>query len=169
MAVTYSFGYTNKTNNGQIPIPFNQMHMVDYYALREDEPCSCRVSNTTAPVDQPELVTYQAQNIKNVPTTIESPNMIKGGECIMYGVKIEELLRGRSDKDDTFVRDIPITANITFKHPVDAAITKDVINVVLARLLSALYEYDGDYSGTVVPTGNRINDLMRFALKPTVN
>lgn len=161
MAITWKFGYTNDSVvEAGLPMDHINIQPVNQYALKVDEPDECQLSNVTTPIDQPEVLTYQASTVKNIPTKIKVSNPLPTTDGIMYGVRLDEVLRGTSSTDDSFVTDLPIVVNLSVKHPVNSAITAPVIKEVIARLVSALYT-----------TGNedRITDLMRSALKPTEN
>lgn len=159
MAITWDFGYTNKSNmTSPTPIDHKKLQITENYALKVDEPDECQLSNTTAPIDQPEVITYQAAPVKNIPTKIKVSNPLPARDGIMYGVRIDTVLRGQSDTDDSYVVDLPIVCNISFKHPVNNAITMGTIQDVFARAVAALYTEQNK---------PRFRDLMMSALKPT--
>jgi len=149
-----TFSFTNTTNR-TTSVPVTEID-IDDYAMREDEPESCTITNTTTNMDQPELVTYQCGTLKRIPTknTNLYPPTVEGG--VQYGIRIDELLRVQTDDGDTLY-DLPIVATLTFKHPSNAAITSGHVETVLSRLLGCLYK---DESTT------RINDMMRLAIRP---
>lgn len=126
------------------------------YATREDEPQSCTIVNTTTPIDQPEVLTFQCGTLKRVPSKIvnQYPAPVETG--VQYGVRLDELLRVTSDGGEEMF-DLPMTATITFRHPSNAAITAGTVELMLSRLIGALYKSD---------TETRINDMMRMAIRP---
>lgn len=161
MAITYSYGFTNETVNASgLPLKHYDLGPTTDYALKVDEPEECQLSNTTTPVDRPEVLTYQATTVSKIPTkiTVQNPPKVSGG--IMYGVRLDEVLHGVSSTDDSFAVDLPIVLNLSVKHPMSSAITTDDIDKLISRLVSALYTEDNK---------SRIGDLMRSALKPTVD
>lgn len=160
MAKTWKFGYQNDGARAA-ESPFTNIQLnIGSYALKQDEPDECQLSNTTTPIDQPELVTYQSSTIKKIPTKVKVSNPTSDTEGVMYGVRVDEVLRGTSDTDDNFIVDLPIVVNISVKHPINSAISAGVVNEAISRALSALTTDSGT---------SRVTDLMRSALKPTTN
>lgn len=157
MALESAFGYTNTQASDKTIAPIS-LGMVSNYALVEDEPTSCVVSNTTAPLDQGELISYKCQSVKNVSTQqdILYPSSVTAG--IQYVVKVEDILSTTSSTDPTFRMDTPIVAYLTFRHAKNAVITDDMITGILQRLLGACVKNDGSW---------RFGDLMRSSLRPT--
>lgn len=159
MAITTSFGFTNTTASTHTVAPTN-LKMKTNYALIEDEPESCVMSNKTCPIDQGELVSYKCQTVKNVSTAQDVLYPAKVQTGIQYVVKVEDLLSVKSDTDPNFRTDLPIVAYLTIRHTKNGAITDDIIGSVVNRLLGACQKADGTW---------RFNDLMRSSLKPEVD
>lgn len=158
MAETSTFTFTNTTNGDSATM--TAMSMVTNYAKTIDEPTEAVLTNKTATIDQPELVTYRGRKIDRVATqnTISYP--CKVSEGVEYGVRLDEVLRNR-DSNGNILYDDPIVATITFKHLRSAYVTPAVMTQVLGRLLGALYDETTD--------SFRFGDLMRQALVPTEN
>lgn len=167
MALQTSFGFTNNTTRTEAkggnrpPIINYDMGITNNYALITDEPDTVQLSNTTSPVDQPEVITYQYSQLKKIPTvvTISNPSPNENVN-VMYGVRADEVVRETSSVDETYIRDYPIVVNVSVKHPLVSAITNTQVEVAVARAVSALFSDDGK---------SRIKQLMRDSLKPTVN
>lgn len=151
------FSFTNVTKSDKTQAMIKINTQADY-ALKQDEPDACVLTNTTASIDQPELVTYQASTLNKVPCKITNMNPPRVSNAVQYGVRLDEVLRV-SDTDGNTLYDLPIVANLTIKHNMDCAITSDIVDTVVARLIGALHKPDGS---------TRVSDLMRSALKPTV-
>lgn len=164
MALSGKFSYTNTTDVGAAGklTPVNVMPVHDY-ALIEDEPERVIVQNTLGDIDQQERLVFQRSSVNNVPISFANSNPDPNAANIQYGIKLESLYRITSSTDDTFVKDLPITCTLTFKHPTNSLITADVITTILLRTLGAL---EGD-DGTVALLTARLNELMRGSLKPT--
>lgn len=156
MAITTTFGFTNTTASAKTIAPVD-VKMKANYALIEDEPDSCVMSNKTCPIDQGELVSYKCQTVKNVSTAQDVLYPAKVQTGIQYVVKVEDLLSIKSDTDPNFRIDLPIVAYLTIRHTKNGAITDDVIAQVVNRLLGACRKTDGSW---------RFSDLMRSSLKP---
>lgn len=159
MAITTKFGFTNTTASSKTVVPVD-VKMKSNYALTEDEPNSCVMSNKTCPIDQGELVSYKCQTVKNVSTAQDVLYPAKVQTGIQYVVKVEDLLSVTSDTDPNFRTDLPIVAYLTVRHTKNGAITDEVISQVIARLLGACRKADGTW---------RFSDLMRSSLKPEID
>jgi hypothetical protein len=159
MAITSKFGFTNVTESKNSVTPVD-LAIISDYALIEDEPTSCVLSNTTCPIDQGELISYKCQSLKNVSSTqdILYPNTVSAG--VQYVIKVEEILSTTSDSDPSFRVDSPIVAYLTIRHSKNGNITEDMISQTVQRLLGACQKEDGTW---------RFGDLMRSSLKPTEN
>lgn len=173
MAMTWKFGFTNGYTGGEQTGPDYKLStqtskIVDDYALKQDEPNDCQLTNKTAPVDQPEVISYQSSTVKSFPKRVNITYPGPNSENVMYGVRLDEILRGTSDNDSTIV-DLPIVMNLSIKHPLNAAIDNETIHVLLARLVSTLYTEVKTGAAVYDSTNARFEDLMKSALKPTVN
>lgn len=158
MALVHQFGFTNGTATQ------NEVTLLDLdvasgkYALSEDEPTVCRLSNVTTPIDQPEILSFWAQPVSNVTSSIKNLNPPKVKAGVQYAIKLEELLRTTDSADATFCVDDPIVATLQIRHTLSSNIAAANVDTVITRLVSALFKADGT---------TRVSDLMRSALKPT--
>lgn len=159
MSLVSSFGYTNTTAQ-TFGAPVDKVEMATNYALIEDEPNKCVLSNTTAPVDQGERVSYSFQKLAKVSTDqdVLYPSNVPNG--VQYSIRVEELLSTTDTADPTFRVDDPIVAWLTIRHPSSGRITSAILDEIVSRLNGCVYKDDGT---------TRFGDLMRSALKPTAN
>lgn len=161
-----SFAYSNTTASGE-KIPGVVLGMVTNYAKVVDEPDMARMSNKTATVEQPELVTYRSERINKVSTAIPVRNPAPISDGIQYTIKIETV--DRSGTAPAII-DEPIAAWLTIKHPATNTWTNAKVAEVVSRLLSAcLKGLSSTGTGDVTSTDWRFEDLMRSALVPTVD
>lgn len=158
MAVSSHFGFTNVTPASKTLTPTSLG--ITNYSLLVDEPNEVKESNPTAPIDQPEYVSFKCQDVNKVSTSFKNlyPEKVQSG--VQYVVKVEELLSTTSTTDESFRVDTPIVAYLTIRHSKNAVVTSDVVDTVFKRLLGAVVKEDGT---------TRFKDLMRQALKPTTN
>lgn len=159
MALSANFSFTNKTAASK-QLSYVNLDPVTDYGLTHDEPDRVSLTNKTATIDQPELITYQADRVGNVNSYVPNPNPPKTKEVLRYGVRVDELLRVTSSDNDNYVVDYPIVMNLTVKHAANNLITASMIEQVFQRLLGTLVRDDGSY---------RFDDLMRHSLRPTNN
>lgn len=161
MAITKGFSYTNKeAGDTSRQVTTVKIQPMLNYALIEDEPTRCVLQNTTGSIDQPERLIFQRSDVKNVPVSFTTANPDPNLANIQYGVKLEAVLRVKSTTDDSFIKDLPITTTITFKHPVSEYMSADDVALQVSRILTALQTNSSDLAP-------RINELMRGSLKPT--
>lgn len=153
-----NFGFTNVTPSTHDITPIS-IGLVSNYAKISDEPTFCELQNKTAPLDQGELVTVRANNLKKVSSTqiIQNPLPVRNG--IQYVVKVESILR-TTNSAGTVIGDEPIVAYVTIRHQKSGNITSALVDQMFTRLLGACYKSDGT---------TRFNDLMRSAIVPTVD
>ena len=158
MALTSSFGYTNKVANATKVNPVDIMPITNY-ARTEETVQRCVLNNITCPLDQGELVTYSHIELEKVTSqqVLQNPAPVRNG--VQYVVKVEEILRTRNTTGD-IVMDEPIVVYLTIKHQKTGNITSAHIEEVVARLMGACMKTDGTY---------RFGDLMRSAISPTKN
>lgn len=159
MALTANFSFTN-TSEASNSLKYVNLDPVSDYGLTHDEPNRVSLTNKTASIDQPELITYQADRVGSVNSYVTNSNPPKVQDYLRYGVRVDELLRVTSSDNDNYVVDYPIVMNITVKHAANNLITADMIKQVFQRLLGTLVRDDGSY---------RFDDLMRHSLRPTSN
>lgn len=148
------FSFSNKDKR-TITLPIVDID-TNQYAVREDEPETCTIVNTTTAIDQPELITYQCGTMNKVPSKVTNLYPPQVPNAVQYGVRLDELLRLTTDAGEE-ICDLPITATLTFRHPSNAAVTAAVVEELLQRLIGALYKSE---------TETRINDMMRLAIRP---
>lgn len=156
MSIVTNFGFTNNSES-KSPVTPIDIGVTTNYALIEDEPTSCVLTNKTAPIDIGELLSYKCTNIKNVSTAQDVLHPAKVTAGVQYVVKLEEIASVTSDTDPSFRTDLPIVAYLTIRHPKAGEITEDMVAQTVRRLIGACRKSDGSW---------RFGDLMRSSLKP---
>lgn len=153
------FGFTNVTPSVNKVTPVT-LDVTSQYSLQKDEPSEVVLGNITCPIDQGELVSFKCSTVKSVSSTqdILYPSQVSTG--IQYVIKLEEIVSTTSDTDPSFRVDQPLVAYLTIRHQKSGIITPEMIGTVVTRLLGACQKSDGTW---------RFGDLMRSALRPTVN
>lgn len=155
MAKTYDFSYTNTDDAGTAVTPVD-LEMVTNYAKIKDEPKQAELSNKTASMEQPEIVTYSWGKRKDLNTKVTpvNPAPVKSG--VLYQVRVDSILRVT---DGETVIDEPCAAWINICHPASDSWTNARVAGVVKRLIGACQSSDG--------ASWRFEDLMRSALVPT--
>lgn len=151
---TYDFSYTNTTASTHDVTPV-AIGPVANYAKVTDEPKLAELSNKTASLEQPELLTYywEKKNQLFTKVTPRNPAPTKGG--VVYQCRLDSILRV-TDGDN--IVDEPIAIWLTVAHPASNSWTNSRVAGCLMRLLGGLQKADGTW---------RFEDLMRSALVPT--
>lgn len=161
MSLQASFGFTNNTVNSKITTlkPADLKPVTDY-AQTSHSSTKAELQNTTTPIDQPEVLTFNGSTIEKVDSVISNqyPSSVKDG--VTYGVRLDELLSVTSDTDPLYRMDLPIVCQINFRHAKNGQITPEIVQQVLNRTVGALYESNGT---------SRLNSLMRQAIDPDVD
>lgn len=158
MAIVSSWGFTNATAASHDVTPV-LIDTAAKYAVTTDAPGKCVIKNITSPIDQVEVITYQAQDIDRVSQSENNahPPMVKAGRSI--NVKLEAKKRLTSTTDDTFVQDLPVSVGITFKFVKNSEVNSADLLTLLSRAIGALF--DSDDSGN-----SRIDNMMLMQLNP---
>lgn len=161
-----AFSFTNTTASGETISPIC-LGEVTNYAKTTDEPTLARVSNKTASLEQPEVITFRSDKIDSVSTSlsVRNPSPVKDG--VQYTVKLETIYRSTSG---SVTIDEPIVAWLTVKHPSSDTWNNNKVAMIVNRLVSACLKGQASTgSGAVADADWRFEDLMRSALIPTVD
>lgn len=160
-----SFSYKNSTAATQYD-PTVALGMATNYARVTDEPEMARVSNKTASIEQPELITYRCNPVNSVSTAnvVRHPAPVTNG--IQYTVKLETIDRIEANG---VVYDEPIVAWLTIKHPASNNWNNEKVSSIVRRLISACLkgQTTSGSSAALQASNWRFEDLMRSALMPT--
>lgn len=158
------FSYTNTTASGETISP-TCLGVVTNYAKVTDEPTMARISNKTASLEQPELITYRSEGISKVSTAIPVRNPGPVTDGVQYTIKVESVYRSTVG---TEIVDEPIAAWLTIKHPSTNTWDNATVASFVNRLVSACLKGQASTgSGSVASSDWRFEDLMRSALMPS--
>jgi hypothetical protein len=161
-----AFSFTNTTASGETINP-TALDVVTNYAKTEDEPTKAQVSNTTASMEQPEVITYRSDRVDKLSAGIPVRNPGPSRDGVQYTVKLETIWR---DTSGAVPIDEPISAWLTVKHPVSDTWDNQKVALIVNRLISACLKGQSSSSSGSVPSSDwRFEDLMRSALMPTSN
>lgn len=158
------FSYTNTTASGETISP-TCLGLVTNYAKVVDEPDMARLSNKTASMEQPELITFKAERLNKVGGAIPVRNPGPVTDGVQYTIKVESVYRTTTGTENI---DEPIAAWLTIKHPSSNTWTNATVAGFVNRLLSACLKGQASTgSGSVANDDWRFEDLMRSALMPS--
>lgn len=157
------FSYSNTTKSGETISP-NALGIVTNYARVTDEPDVARVSNKTASLEQPEIVTYRSKPIPKISLSVPVRNPGPVSDGVQYSVVLESVYRSTVGTETI---DEPVKAWLTIQHPNTNTWTNAVLAEFVERLISCLLKNQASTgSGSVPNTDWRFEDLMRSALMP---
>lgn len=155
MANTSSFSFTNTTASTHNVTPVEIGEKTNYSAIA-DEPTRHVRQNTTAALDQGELLTVTSTPVRKVTCSLPLVYPLGSKQGVQYMVKLDEVLR-TVDGAGNIVCDEPIVAYLVIRHQITPNITTSIVETVVKRLLGACYKSDGT---------SRFGDWMRSALEP---
>jgi len=162
MSKSLSFSYTDTAFGSPATLNFvraNTNYGVDF-AEKERTSGESKITNITAANDRPENIRIAYSEVKNIYANsgIEAVNQAPSTKGFSLVSQITEV--GRVTESVTGATyDLPISAHIVIKAPNDSLITASVIETVLKRLLSSLYNDN-------VTTTTRLAELMKGAVTP---
>lgn len=159
MAITVSFGFTNTTAQTNAVVTGKKLGMVSNYAPTAITADNYACTNTTAPVNAEELVSYRSREIKKVNTdlNLEKPSAIK--KAIEYGPQTQTTAIITDSVTGEVINE-PIVITTTIRHNKNAALDGNVIKTLFERHVSTMYDDNGN---------ERFTKLMRSCEQPTNN
>lgn len=156
---TSSFGYTDTISTekslNRPDLDFGN----DFSVTKEDEGVTI-VTNLTTPLDQPETIRWQVQEIANIYSGSGIDPSVYGTSKKGFSLvtQLNNVLRVTDSEDSTFQVDLPVSAHLVIKAPQNQYINEEVLIKCVNRLVSALYDTGQDTS--------RLNSLIRGAMTP---
>lgn len=157
-SITSSLGFTNDTPNaGTMPYP--GIALSTSYGTILNGADEVRLRNATGPVDQREVLSYRARDIKSVNTVnkIYYPSRVQSG--VEFGVRLDEVLRTK-DSNGFIICDEPIVLSISFKAPLSSNMSNDILTTIFERAYAAVLDESGKPDWLGIMTG---------ALNPLIN
>lgn len=162
--MTTSLGYTDTISTPKsVSIP--DLDYAHDFAVTKDTSEECILTNMTSPLDQPETLRFGYQNIADVyrNTGIDPSFMSTTKRGISVVSQVNDILRVIPDTDTTCCGDtsydLPISAHVVVKVPVNANVTPDVVKTLVFRAVSTMFN-------TGKTDSTRIGELLRDALNP---
>lgn len=158
---TNSWNHTDTSTTTVGKLQPDTLNYTADFAKRAGDNTSITLVNVTGPADRCETVKYAYNRISNVYTGSSiDPSAFaqsKAGASVL--VQVNEIL-SVTDTDTKVRTDLPLQAHVVVKVPLNEAVTTDVLDQLLLRLLGACYEQSG------VTPGPRLASLIRGAVTP---
>lgn len=162
MSKSLSFSYTDTAFGSPATLNFvraNTNYAADF-TVKEAKPGETKIVNITSANDRPEAIRIAYNEVKDVYVNsgIDSGYYAPSRKGFSLVSQITEVARVTESIDGS-VYDLPLSAHIVIKAPNDALITPAIIETMLKRLLSSLYNDN-------VTTTTRLAQLMKGAVTP---
>lgn len=163
MAILVNTGYTDTPISGA-PVLNLLRGSVNFgadFRLKSQSPTEVVINNLTSPVDRQEKFRFSYSDIANIYSGTDIDPSVYAPSKRGYSV-LAQLTETFSITDDTvpsYRVDLPISAHIVLKLPANENLTSAMIQTIIARLASGLYE-------TGLTTTSRIASLSRGSLIP---
>lgn len=164
MATIIKPGYTDTIpTKKSIEIP--DLSWAADFAVKRDDPSEVILTNTTSPLDQPETIRFAYQSIADIykNTGIDPSFVATTKRGISLLAQVNDTYRVESEGTTGccgVTYDLPISAHVVLRVPVNQQVTSDIVLDVLLRAVATLFN-TGETSSA------RVNALLRGALMPT--
>lgn len=165
MAIVTSFGYTDSASaTKNIAIP--DLSYTTDFAVTKDVADEVVLTNRTSPIDQPETIRFGYQNVANVyaNTGIDPSYMSVTKRGVSLVAQVNDILRVTCESAENScnmnVVDLPLTAHVVVKVPLNQYVTAETAMAVVNRAISSLYD-------TGKTSTSRLEAMLRHALTPT--
>lgn len=163
MSKVVSAGYTDTAISGvtSLTLPRGLVNFAADFRVKKDGDTEAIVTNLTTPVDRPEKFRWNASDIANIYSgsdidpSVYAPS--KRGVSVL--AQVTEVYSVTDTTDATFRIDLPVSAHLVLKVPASEYLTADILQTVVGRLVSGLFE-------TGSTATSRIGALVRGSLLP---
>lgn len=163
MSKIVNVGYTDTPISG-VTVENFPRGLVNYgadFRIKQDIPNEVILTNLTSPVDRPERFRFSYSDVANIYNgTDVDPSMYapsKKGVSIL--TQVTEVLSVTDTTDAAYRVDLPVSAHLVLKIPANENITAVMLETILGRLVSGVYE-----TGSL--TTERLASMFRGSLTP---
>lgn len=155
--ITSSLGFTNTSSDGPV-VSLPNIAIQDNYGTVRNEATEVRLKNSTGPVDQKEIITFRAREIKSINTYNKIYYPARVQEGVEFGIRLDEVLRTQ-DSNGFIICDEPIVLSVAFKAPLSSNITEEILDEIFKRLYDAAYVGGQPHWLTIM--GGSLNPLIK--------
>lgn len=165
MAITTSFGYTDTNAAKPLSVNIPDLAYLTDFSMdsRNQKTGEVILTNTTTPIDQPEILRFAIENVANVyaNSNIPSYNRSVTTRGVSLLLQVNDILRVSDPGSEcccgqTF--DLPISTHIVLRVPLNQFVTANEVMAVAKRNFAMLFA-GADNSA-------RLNELLRGTLSP---
>jgi len=163
MATTTNVGYTDTAiaGNPTLNLLRGPVNFGSDFRIKSNTGSELVLVNLTSPVDRPEKFRFSFGEIANIYSGTEvDPSVYapsKKGVSVLC--QLTETISVTDAADPSYRVDLPVSAHLVLKLPSNENLTSAMIQTLVARLVSGLYE-------TGLTTTSRISSLVRGSLTP---
>lgn len=158
---TLNPGYTDTAIAENPVLTRGKLNFEADFRIKKEAAGELVLTNITSPLDRPEEILLNVTDIKNVyeKTSVDPSAYSPSRRGINLYSKLTNHYSLTDSEDADFLNVLPISVSITVRTPASEYVTPTVIQTVVARAVSTLYD-TGSESTT------RLGSILRGALKP---
>lgn len=162
MSKLINAGYTDTPITGDPVLVRGKLNFGADFRVQRENAGEMILTNITSPLDRKENILYNVTDVKNIydKTDIHPSVQAPSTKGINLYAKVSDVYAVTDSTDADFLQHLPVSVSITIRVPSLEYITADVVQSVMARCVSTLYETDSE-------TTVRLNSLLRGAIKPS--
>lgn len=164
MSKTVNVGYTDTAISGVTELDLAR-GLVNYgadFRKKSETPGELVITNITTPVDRPERFRISCSDVANIysGSDVDPSAYAPSKKGVSVLCQLTEVLSVTDTVDAAFRIDLPLSAHIVLKLPSSEYLTPAMVETLLGRLISGLYDTGSE-------TTTRISALLRGSLAPS--
>lgn len=165
MSKVISTGYTDTAISGVTSLEFPRAILnfeQDFRVKSNNSGKEVVITNITSPIDRPENIRIAYTDIANVysGTGVEPSILAPSKRGVSILAQVTDVLSVTDTTDADYRIDLPISAHMVIKVPSNDNITAAVVQTLVGRLLSSLFDQG-------VTTTSRLDAILRGSLVPS--
>lgn len=164
MSKSVSVGYTDTAiaGNPVLNLLRGSVNFGADFRAKQVAPNEVILTNLTSPVDRPEKFRFSYNDVANIysGTDIDPSVYAPSKRGVSVLCQLTETLSVTDDTNPSYRVDLPISAHLVLKLPANENITAAMLQTVIARMLSGLYD-------TGLTTTARLSSMVRGSLLPS--
>lgn len=163
MPKTISWGHSDTPVTGVTKLTLNRpvLNFPEDFRSKSKTPGEVVITNLTTPLDRPEQFRFATSDIRNIYSATDIDESVyapsKRGVSILS--QITDTITVSDDADADFRIDLPLSAHLVVKVPASEYIDAGIVEKLVARLVSSLYETGKD-------DATRLDSMLRGSLSP---
>lgn len=163
MATSVNVGFTDTAiaGNPTLNLLRGSVNFGADFRVKSETSNELVLTNLTSPVDRPETFKFSFGEIANIysGSNVDPSAYAPSKKGISVLASLSETYAVTDTVDPSYRVDLPVSAHVVIKVPANENITAAMIQTLVARMLSGLYE-------TGLTTTGRISSLVRGSLTP---